>query len=64
MFKIWDVGTRQELLTLSGTGSTLFAARWSADGDMILAGAQWQAWRTPSWEEIAAAEAKTESKKP
>ena len=56
--KLWDVGTRQELLTLGGTGSMLVAARWSADGDVILAGPPWQAWRAPSWEEIAAAEAK------
>jgi serine/threonine protein kinase/WD40 repeat protein len=56
--KVWDVGTRQELLTLSGTGSLLDAARWSADGDVILAGAPWQAWHAPSWGEIAAAEAK------
>jgi serine/threonine protein kinase/WD40 repeat protein len=64
--KLWDVGTWQELLTLGGTGSTLFTARWSADGDVILAGAPWQAWRAPSWEEIAAAEAKekTETKQP
>jgi len=51
--KLWDVGTRQELLTLSGTGSLLDAARWSADGDVIFAGPPWQAWRAPSWEEIA-----------
>jgi hypothetical protein len=46
--------------------SNLYAARWSADGDVILAGPPWQAWSAPSWEEIAAAEAseKTESKKP
>jgi WD40 repeat protein len=58
--KLWDVGTRQEqeLLTLGGTGSLLEAARWSADGDVILAGPPWQAWRAPSWEEIAEAEAK------
>ena len=64
--KLWDVGTRQELLTLSGAGSMLFAARWSADGDVILGGAPWQVWRAPSWEEIAAAEAKekAEGKKP
>ena len=64
--KLWDVGTRQELLTLAGTGSVLDAARWSADGDVILAGPPWQAWRAPSWEEIAAAEAKekTEIKQP
>ena len=46
------------LLTLNGTGSLLDVARWSADGDVILAGPPWQAWRAPSWEEIAAAEAK------
>lgn len=64
--KLWDVGTRQELLTLDGSGSLLSAARWSADGDVILAGAPWQAWRAPSWEEIATAEAKekTETKRP
>jgi WD40 repeat protein len=64
--KLWDVGTRQELLTLGGTGSILSAARWSADGGVILAGPPWQAWCAPSWEEIAAAEAKekTEIKKP
>jgi serine/threonine protein kinase/WD40 repeat protein len=56
--KLWDVGTRQELLTLAGTGGVLPGAKWSADGDTILAGAPWQAWHAPSWEEIAAAEAK------
>ena len=56
--KLWDIGTRQELLTLGGTGTTLGEARWSADGDVILAGTPWQVWRAPSWEEIAAAEAK------
>ena len=60
--KLWDVGTRQELLTLGGTGSSLDAASWSADGDVILAGAPWQAWRAPSWEEIDAAEAKEPSR--
>jgi hypothetical protein len=50
---------------LAGTVSLLVAAGWSADGKVILAGA-WQAWRAPSWEEIAAAEAKqkTETKQP
>ena len=43
------------LLTLGGIGSLLFDARWSADGDVILAGSPWQTWRAPSWEEIAAA---------
>jgi len=54
--KLWDVGTRQELLTLIGSNPSL--GRWSADGDVILIGAPWQAWSAPSWEEIAAAEAK------
>jgi WD40 repeat protein len=64
--KLWDVGTRQELLTLGGLSSGLEAAQWSADGDVLLAGPPWQAWRAPSWEEIAAAEAKekTEIKQP
>jgi serine/threonine protein kinase len=64
--KLWDVATRQELLTLDGAGSFLFAAKWSADGDVILAGPPWQAWSAPSWEEITAAEAKekTETTRP
>ncbi len=49
--KLWDVVTRQELLDLSGAGGALSRARWSADGDAILAGAPWQAWSAPSWEE-------------
>ena len=55
--KLWDTATRQELLTFAGTGS-LLATKWSADGDVIVAGPPWQSWRAPSWEEIAAAEAK------
>ena len=64
--KLWDVGTRQELLTLAGTAGSAYGARWSADADVILAGAPWQTWRAPSWEEIAAAETKekTEIKQP
>lgn len=50
--KVWDVDTRQELLTLAGTGDFLTVARWSADGDVILAGPPWQAWRVPSFEDI------------
>jgi WD40 repeat protein len=63
--KLWDLSTGQELLTLTGTG-VLGEARWTADGDAILAGAPWQAWLAPSWEEIAAAEAKknTEPRQP
>jgi hypothetical protein len=56
--KLWDVDTGQELLTLAGADAHLENARWSADGDVILAGPPWQAWSAPSWEEIAAAEAR------
>jgi WD40 repeat protein len=57
-YKLWDVSTRQELLTLAGADQSQNKARWSADGNVILYGAPWQAWIAPSWEEIAAAEAK------
>jgi WD40 repeat protein len=64
--KLWDVATRQELLTLAGADSGVYAARWSADGDVILVGPPWQAWSAPSFEEIAAAETKekTEVQRP
>ncbi len=64
--KVWDVNTRQELLTLPGSGSFLRVAAWSPDGDVITAGAPSQVWHAPTWEEIAAAEAKekAESKQP
>ena len=62
--KLWDVGTRQELLNLVGTDSDADAARWSADGDLILAGPPWQVWRAPSWKEIAEAEAKEKAASP
>ncbi len=64
--KLWDVGTRQELLTLSGIGGYLQGTAWTADGNAILAGTPWQAWRAPTWEEIHAAEAKdkAEAKQP
>ncbi len=55
--KVWDAGTRQELLTLPGAGSFLSRAAWSPDGHEIMAGAPLQIWRAPTWEEIAAAEA-------
>jgi WD40 repeat protein len=58
--KLWDVGTRQELLTLRGAGSLIKQGQWSADGDVIFACrfGPWQVWRAPSWEEIAAVEAR------
>ena len=54
--KLWDVATRQELLTLVGIGSALDVAKWSADGSTILVGAPWQTWFAPSWADIAAME--------
>jgi len=59
---LWDLNTQQELLTLGGTGGFMHMAIWSADGDVILAGEPWQAWRAPSWQEIAAAEAQEKPK--
>ena len=56
--KVWDVGTRQELLSLPGSGAGPQYADWSADGEVILGGPDWQVWRAPSLEAIAAAEAK------
>lgn len=55
---LWNLGTQEALLVLPGAGSFLRAVRSSADGKVILAGPPWQAWSAPSWEEIAAAEAK------
>jgi eukaryotic-like serine/threonine-protein kinase len=54
---VWDVNTRQELLTLAGSGSFLRLAAWSPDGDVITAGVPSQFWYAPTWKEIAAAEA-------
>ena len=54
------------MLTLPGAGSFLTLAAWSPDGDVITAGVPSQVWHAPTWEEIAAAEAKEkmEGKKP
>jgi len=58
--KLWDVDTRQELLTLTGSPA-LSIIGWSVDRNEILAGEQWQSWKVPSWEEIAVAETKGKS---
>jgi eukaryotic-like serine/threonine-protein kinase len=52
--KLWDVETQQELMTLPGIGSFLTAAAWSSDGNALLVGPPWQAWRAPAWFEINA----------
>jgi hypothetical protein len=56
--RIWDVDAGAELLRLPGTGSELALAWWMADGNTILAGTPWQAWRAPSWSEIDGADRK------
>jgi WD40 repeat protein len=61
--KLWHVETGQELLTLPGKGSLLGTVQFVAGGNALLAGSQgqsgtWQIWQAPSWEEIAATEAK------
>jgi WD40 repeat protein/serine/threonine protein kinase len=62
--KLWDIDSRQELVTLEGEGSLLHATGFSADGNALgslSAQGQLQIWRAPSWAEIEAAE-KTERK--
>jgi WD40 repeat protein len=67
--KLWDAETRQELLTLSGEGSLFRGVKFSPDGRFLLAinlAGLAHLWSAPTWEEIAAAEAKekTEIKQP
>src|SRR6185369_8082946 len=59
--KLWDVGTRQEVLTLSGEGSRFGGLNFSPDGRYLLAindSGLAHIWIAPTWEEIAAEEAK------
>ena len=67
--QLWDVESSQELLTLEGVGSVFCRTAFSPDGNVL--GSRNDAgllhlWRAPSWEEIAAAEAKekTETRQP
>jgi WD40 repeat protein len=57
--KLWDLGTRQEVLTLSGEGQLFEQAAFSPDGRYLfglnVAGALYL-WSAPSWQEIADAE--------
>jgi serine/threonine protein kinase/WD40 repeat protein len=67
--KLWDVETRQEVLTLVGEGSLFERAVFSPDGRHLMAinaAGTLHLWSAPSWEEIAAAEAKekAETKQP
>ena len=59
--KLWDVETRQEVLTLSGEGSLFIGLSFSPDGRYLMAineAGLAHIWTAPTWEEIAAEEAK------
>ena len=59
--KLWDVATWQEVLTLSGEGSRFGGLTYSPDGRYLLAindAGLVHLWTAPTWEEIAAEEAK------
>ena len=59
--KLWDVDSGQELLTLEGQQVHFWRLAFSPDGNVLVALQQdgvLHLWRAPSWEEIAAAEAK------
>ena len=59
--KVWDIETRQEVLTLAGEGSLFEQVAFSPDGRHLLginAAGSLHLWSAPSWEEIAAAEAR------
>jgi WD40 repeat protein len=74
--KIWSSNTGHELATLKGIHDWLetnLPGRWDAvsslvflppDGNTLISGTQHEVriWRAPSWEEIAAAEKRTEGK--
>jgi eukaryotic-like serine/threonine-protein kinase len=67
--KIWDVDSRQELLTLEAPTDVFWTPKFSPDGNTLGSLQQYgllHLWRAPSWAEIAAAEAKekTETKQP
>ncbi len=56
--KLFDLGSRQCLLTLEGSGSGDMTTRFSPDGNLLATANDLglQIWRAPSWDEIAAAE--------
>jgi WD40 repeat protein len=63
--KLWDLATQQDVVTLAGSGSLFQFTGFSPDGNMIVSineDCQVHLWRTPSWEEIAATEKRTEAK--
>ena len=67
--KLYDTESWQEVFTLGASGTGFKGAMFSPDGNTIVWGNQTgdvYIWRAPSWEEIAAAEAKekAESRQP
>jgi len=59
--KFWDPENGMELLTLTGNEQMLYNARFTKNGETLLAhrgGSNWHAWHAPSLETIAKAEAK------
>jgi hypothetical protein len=59
--KIWDVGSRQELLTLGASTDVFRTPKFSPNGNVLGSMQQYgllHLWRAPSLVEIAAAEAK------
>jgi eukaryotic-like serine/threonine-protein kinase len=57
--KLWDLESRQELLTLAGQGYIFKDLRFSPDGNILTARSGQgllHLWQAPSWEEIATAE--------
>jgi eukaryotic-like serine/threonine-protein kinase len=59
--RLWDMESWQNVITLQGTGSIFYTPLYSPDGSSVGAistSGILNVWRAPSWEEIAAAEAK------
>jgi WD40 repeat protein len=61
VLKLWDMESHQELLTLSARDQIFISTEFSPNGN-LLGGLHYASalhlWRTPSWAEIAAVEAK------
>ncbi len=63
MVKLWDMSTHRELMTLPGRGSLFYFVGFSPDGQWLAAcglEGKLHLWQAPSWEEIEAAEKKTQ----
>jgi WD40 repeat protein len=66
--KFWHIPTKRELFTVDQFRIVGYSARFSPNGEYLAVNGddgqgqpQLMLWRAPSWEEIAAAEAKAES---